>query len=320
MKKNKIFSVLILSVVFGLICHLSASAEICNRIVAIVNSEVITLHELNNKIRELTGVEPTDLKTQNEESYLEIRRRVIDLLIDEKLTHDKIRELGIEVTPKEVDAAIENIKKSNNLTHEDMIAGLKEQGMSYELYWKRMKKDIERMQLVDFEVKSKIIVREEKIKEYYDDHRDEFKSEEKVQLAAILLKREDQSDQDETLFLSQKAKEILLRLKNGEDFSELARKFSQGPSAEAGGDLGFFKTSQLDPKLKEIIKNMSAGDVNGPIILPSAIQIIKVVKIQEAVDEIRDAIYGILYQEEINKRYSSWIKDLRKKAYIKIIF
>jgi peptidyl-prolyl cis-trans isomerase SurA len=288
--------------------------------VAIVNSEVITLHELTNKIKELTGVEPTDLKTQDEEGYLEIRRKIIDLLIDEKITHDKVRELGIEVTPKQVDAAIEKMKRSNRLTHEDLIAGLNEQGMSYELYWKKMKNDIERMQLIDFEVKSKIIIREEQIKEYYSDHKDKFKSEEKVQLATILLKREQPSDQDETLFLSRKAEEILSRLKNGEDFSELTKKFSQGPGAEAGGDLGFFKASQLDPKLKEIIKDMSAGDVSEPIISPNAIQIIKVVERQEAVDEARDAIYRALYQEEINKRFSSWIKDLRKKAYIKIIF
>ncbi len=320
MKVFKIFSILVLSVVFGLIFHLSALPEICNRIVAIVNSEIITLHELNNKIKELTGLEPADLRIQDEESYLEARRSVLDLLIDEKLGHEKVRELGIEVTPKEVDAAIERIKESNNLTHEDLIAGLKEQGMSYESYWKRMKSDIERMQLVDFEVKSKVIIREEKIEEYYKSHRDEFKSEEKVQLAAIFLKREDPSNQDETLFLSQKAEEILSKLKSGEDFIELARKFSQGPGAEAGGDLGLFKTSQLDPELKEIIKDMSAGDVNGPIILPSAIQIIKVVERQEAVDEMRNAIYRILYQEEIDKRYSSWINDLRKKAYIKIIF
>ena len=104
----------------------------------------------------------------------------------------------------------------------------------------------------------------------------------------------------------------------------MAKKFSEGPGAEDGGDLGFFNTSQLDPELTRIIKDMSAGDTSEPIIRPSGIQIIKLLEKQEGrvkpLEEVRDAIYGILYRKEVNERYSSWIKELREKAYTKIIF
>jgi peptidyl-prolyl cis-trans isomerase SurA len=324
MEDFKVFSSFIFLLVLSFLCHVSVSAEISNRVVAKVNNEVITLHELNKKIKELTGSEPADLKMQDEEKYLEVRRKILDLLIDERIAREKIRELGIEVTPGEVDAAIERVKKDHYLTHEDLIAGLKKQGITYELYRENIKGELERMQLINFEVKSKIVIREEKIRDYHDEHKDEFMTEEKVHLATILLSGEDVSPQDERDPLFQKAKEILLRLKNGEDFGELAKKFSMGPAADEGGDLGLFKMSQLDPDLRKIIEDMSPGDVSEPIIRPSAVQVVKLVEKQEAtlkpIDEVRDAIYWILYREEIDKRYVSWIKELRENAYIKIIF
>jgi peptidyl-prolyl cis-trans isomerase SurA len=324
MEGFKFFSSLIFLLVLSLFSQVSVCAEIANRVVAKVNNEVITLHELKNKIKELTGSEPADLKLRDEKKYLETRREILDLLIAEKIAREKIRELGIGVTPREVDAAIEKMKKDNYLTHEGLIAGLKKQGISYELYRENVKSELERMQLINFEVKSKIVIREEKIREYYDKHKDEFMTEEKVHLATILLRGQDVSSQDERDPLFQKAKEIMLRLKNGEDFDELAKKFSMGPGADEGGDLGLFKMSQLDPDLRKIIEGMSPGDVSEPIIRPSAIQVIKLVEKQERrskpIDEVRDAIYWILYREEINKRYASWIKELRENAYTKIIF
>ena len=324
MKAFKAFSIIFGAVMLAQIYHPLASAEIFNRVVAQVNDEVITLYELNMKIKELTGFDPGDLRMKDEKRFLEIRRKIIDFLVDEKITNEKIQELGIQVTPKEVDAAIERIKQSNRLTHEDLLASLKKQQMSYESYRERIKRDLERTRLINFEVKSKIIIREEEIKEYYSKNKDKFSTPENVHLAAIFLKRKDQLNQEETLALYRKAEEIVARLKKGENFSEMARKLSQGPGAEEGGDLGLFKTSQLDPDLIKVVKNMSPGDISRPIIRPAGIQIVKLVEKQdgrvEPFETVRDAIFGILYQEEINKRYFSWIKELRKKAYTKIIF
>ena len=111
---------------------------------------------------------------------------------------------------------------------------------------------------------------------------------------------------------------------DGENFAKIAKEVSQGPGAEEGGDLGFFKVSNLDPELTKVVKDMSPGDVSRPIIRPSGIQIIQLVGREggrvRPFEEVKDAIYEILYREEINKRYSSWIKELRESAYLKIIF
>ena len=293
-------------------------AETSNRVVAIVNDEVITLYELNGRMKDLTGLDPADMRLRNEQQYLEARRKILNSLIEEKLTLGKIQELKVNVTSKRVDAAIETIKRNNGLTQEDLIDGLKKRGITYESYRETVKTQIERMELINFEVKSKIIIREKDIRAYYDKHKEEFVVKGKVHLAIIVLKEAGSGS------LSRQTEDILDRLKAGEDFSELAKKFSQGPGAEDGGDVGFFKTSQLDPKLREIVKKMSPGDISEPIVRPSGIQIVKLIENQEErlkpIEEVRDAIYQIFYQKEVNKRYSAWIKELKDKAYTKIIF
>lgn len=299
------------------------SGEICNRVVALVNDDIITLYELNKRINRLTGFKPVSLKMQDQNNFIQTRRKILDLLIDEKLTKDKIQELGITVTPKEVDNAIEMVKKNNSLTHEDLVAALKKQGIDYESYRRNLKTELERMRLINFEVKSNIIIREEEIIAYYNAHKNKFNTEEQVRLAIIFLKQNLPSDQEKKPLID-KAKEIINRINNGEDFGELAKKISQGPGALDGGDLGFFKISRLDSQLRKVVSNLSEGEISDPIIMPSGIQIVKVVEKQKKKAKLdadsRDAIYRILYKEEVNRRYSSWIKELKEKSYTKIIF
>ena len=324
MKRFKIFSIIIWTAVLTLVFHTVVLAEICNRVVAQVNNDVVTLYELDNKIKELTGYDSSELKMKNEKKYIETRRKVLDLLVDEKIAFEKIREMGIEVTPGEIDEAIERIKESNQLTQEGLIASLKKQEVSFESYREEIKRQLERDRLINYEVKSKIVIREEEIKDYYSNNKDKFSIIAEVHLATIFLKQEDPSNQEETVALLRKAEEIVLRLKKGEDFGKMAREFSQGPGAEEGGDLGFFKTAQLDPDLLKVLKGMSTGDITRPIIRQAGIQIVKLLEKQDTgvkpFEEVRDAIFEILYKEEIDKRYSSWIKGLREKAYTKIIF
>ncbi|MEE9609906.1 MAG: peptidyl-prolyl cis-trans isomerase [Desulfatiglandales bacterium] len=324
MNRIRSLGILIVSAALIVLCLHQVSAEIFNRVVAIVNDEVITLYELNQKIKEITGREADDLRTQDESKFLKTRRSVLALLIDEKIAREKIRELGIRVTSGQVDAAIEGLKQDYQWTHEDLMARLNKQGTTYEKYRDTIKEELERVRLIHFEVKSKIVIREEESREYYDSHLEQFSSEGQVHLAGIFLMRTDPDDKEEFRELSLKGGDILARLKEGEDFGELAKEFSQGPGADDGGDLGLFKTDQLDPELKEILDGVPEGEVSNLIITPNGIQIIKLIKNQKKevkpFDEVKDAIFGILYREEVNRRYMTWIGELRKTSYTKIIF
>jgi peptidyl-prolyl cis-trans isomerase SurA len=299
-------------------------SEICNRVVAVVNNEVITLFELNSRIKEMTGVDPEQMKAQDEKRYLEMRRRILDFLIDEKLAQGKIREQNIVVTDREVDAAIERIKEEKKITHEDLVAGLKRINLTYEAYRENVKADIERMRLINSEVKSKIIIREERILEYYEAHKSEFSKEERIRLAAIFLKGDGSTAPHQDMGLNGQVDQVLQRLQAGEDFGFLAKALSQGPGAEEGGDLGYFKPQQLEPELIKAMESLPVGGVSGPIYRPYGVQILKIVARESGgvkpFEEVKETIYDVLYREEINRSYTHWIKELREKAFTKIIF
>jgi peptidyl-prolyl cis-trans isomerase SurA len=300
------------------------SGEVFNRVVAIVNDDVITLYELNQKIRLVTGSAPQELKNKDEERYLEARRKILQFMIDEKCAQEKIQELGIKIPPEQIDARIEMIKKRNRWTQEDLLAALQQEGISFDEFREKIKTDFERAELINYQVKSKIIVRDEQITQYYEEHKKDYSSEETVYLAGIFLIQRDPDDEQESLRLKAKGEEILAKLKNGEDFAALSKQFSQGPGADEGGDLGSFKTSQLDPELRKAVSGVKEGGVTNLIIKPNGIQILKVIKRQKAeahpLEEVREDIYETLYQQEVNRRYEAWIKELRKETYTKIIF
>ena len=320
---SRFIGVLLFCVVMALFTrHLSA--QTFNRVVAIVNEDVITLHELNKKVREMTGLTPDGLRSRGKKTYLETRRRILEILINEKITQAKVQELGIHVTPLQIDATIERIKANNQWTHEDLIARLREGGLTYETYRENIKKDLERFRLINSVVQSKIIVREEQLKQYYENHKEEFSSEETVHLAGIFLMRKNPKDEDEIRELSRKMEHILARLSKGEDFGELAKKFSQGPGAREKGDLGSFQTAQLEQELRKVLEDMPEGGVSAPIVRANGIQTVKLIKRQDAkvkpFKEVRDVIYMMLYKDEVDKNYASWIKELRESSYTKINF
>lgn len=299
------------------------AAESVNRIVAIVNNEVITLHELNERMREMTGMSPTQLRDRNEEAFLDARQKIVQMMMDEKIAEAKIRELGIKISQKQVDETVERLKSENRWTQEDLLANLQKEGLPYDKFLERMKKNLERMNLINSEVKSKIIITEDRIKRYYEEQKAKYTGDARVHLAGIFLVRKDadQSDKDDLL---KKAEEILHALKRGEDFGVMAKKYSDGPGVEEGGDLGVFKISQLDPELRKVLTDLPVGGVSELVVRREGIQILKILKREggeeQSLEDVRDSIYSAIYQEEVNDRYATWIKQLREKAYMRVNF
>ena len=299
-------------------------AQITNRIIATVNSDIITLHELNTSIKRLTGLSNKDLKQRHKKQFYEIRRAVLDNLINEKIAEQQIIKLGIRLTEKDVEEAIEKIKKENNFTHEELIFNLKHEGVTLKEYKEKIKKEIERFRLVNYEVKSKIVITEEDIKKYYKMHTKEYSEVSKVKLMRIFLKVRNPDDMKEIARVKSLGIEILQRLKQGHDFSELARMHSQGPAGPEGGHLGWIKASQLEPTLREKIAKLSIGEHTDLDLAPSGFQIIKLVEDKKGgvkpLEKIRDAIYSKLFKEKVEKKYATWLNRLRKESFIKVTF
>lgn len=301
-----------------------AFAETTNRIVAVVNDNVITLHELHKTMKEMTGVEPSLLRERNQRQYDDARRKVLEQLIESRISLDKIREIGIEVKDGEVDAAIERIKQDNHWSQKELEARIKDKGLIWEEYRRKVKEDLQKQKLVNFEVKSRIIIRDEQIEAYYEEHQDRFQRKPGVELATIFLLRKKPNEPNEQAELEKRAEALIEEIRNGADFAELARKHSEGPGAREGGYLGRFDPKQLEPEIRKAIEGTPEGGISDPIVKANGVQIIQVLDKGGTgvmpLDKVRDAIYRTLLQEEINRRYAEWIQELKENAYTKVLF
>lgn len=299
-------------------------AEITNRIVAIVNVDIITLHELNTSMKRLTGLSVKGLQQKHETNFYGVRRSVLDKLINEKIAKQEITRLGIKVAKKEAEEAIEKVKRENNLTQEQLLYSLKMEGITLKEYKERIRGEIERFQLVNHEVKSKIVITGENVREYYEKHTGKYTEADKVRLARVFLKIRNPDDKEEIAQVKDLGREVLGRLKEGRDFFEMARIYSQGPAAPEGGDLGWIELSHLEPELRKRIAKLSPGEYTDLHPASSGFQIIKLIQEKKTgvkgLEEVRDAIYSKLFKEKVERRYATWLNKLREQSFIKVIF
>ncbi len=289
-----------------------AEAKIIDRIVAIVNDEAITLSELKETLQLFPNPSPKAL----------IKKQVLEQLINEKLAAQEIKQLGIKVSEEEIDGAINRILKRNNISLGVFKAKLKAQGMSYPEYRQSLKEQIEKSKLVGLEVESKITILEETLKKYYTLHQKQYQGYTEFHLRHILLLLP--KTQQEMEEIRQKQIEIKELLKQGLPFSDIARRYSQAPTAEEGGDLGWIKKKELSPEIRNVAQSLQVGQVSTFINTKAGYQLIQIVEKRQvpekSFEEVRNQIYSELYRQEVERYYKRWLEGLRKKAFVKILY
>lgn len=296
----------------------SAFAEATNRIVAIVNNDIITYYELEKTMKNMG---PEDREKGKRE---DLQKQILFQLIDHKLVDLQVKRLGIQVLADEVQKAIEGIKKDQGLTGpEDLKTALSKQGLTEAEFRNRIKEQILRYKLISREIGSKIIIPFSKVQDFYQKNKSEFQRVEGIHLANILFKTEAGASSKDQLKQKTKAQEIWGRLKKGENFAELARAFSQDSSAAQGGDLGTFKIDELDPTLREAVAPLSPGEFSPVIQSPQGFQIVKLIDLQGAkefsLNEVKDRIQEQLFQTEVDQRFAQWLQQLKDRSYIQIL-
>ncbi|HSM74701.1 MAG TPA: SurA N-terminal domain-containing protein, partial [Desulfobacterales bacterium] len=218
----------------------AAAGEVVDRIVAVVNDDVLTLVELDQAIQPYRNKLGTMGYSPDKERQMlfKVREDILNQLINEKLTDQEIREANISVSEGEVDAAIERLKAARFLTEEDLQAALARDGMSLEDYRRRVRDQLLRTKLVNRQIKSKIVITKEDVKAYYEQHRDQFGGERKYHLRNIIMQVPPSAGEQEKQAVFRAMSAVHAKLKAGESFEALARQYSQSPMAGEGGDLG----------------------------------------------------------------------------------
>jgi peptidyl-prolyl cis-trans isomerase SurA len=297
--------------------------HVANAIVAVVNDDIITLHDVNRAAQPAIG-EAEKKGVLDGTARSKIRRAALDHLIEKKLTDQKIRELGIRVSEEEIRQAIDDVRKQNNIpSQEALVAALAGQGLSFDQYRAQLQEQIEKLKLVSMEVRAKVQVGESEMRDYYAANLAKYTEDESYRARHIFFKTGEKASPDEIQRAKTTALAVLADAKGGKDFAELAKKFSEDPAARKdGGDLGSFKKGDMQPELENVILSLKPGEVSELVSTPIGFHIIKleakVAGTTKSFESVKSDIEEILYRKKSEERFSQWAKDLRGKASVEI--
>jgi peptidyl-prolyl cis-trans isomerase SurA len=297
--------------------------EIVERIVAVVNNDVITLSELEEASKRLIEqVQQSSLPAEREEKEQKARRAVLDQLIENKLLEQEIKNKKVEVSERDIDAAIEQILRQNQVNENELKEILAKDGITLSTYRRRLHDDIGKMRLINREIKSKIVIKEEDLRNKYQDTLARFTEPAEVKVQQIFFVVPRLATEEKIAAIRKEALSILERARSGEDFAELAEKYSQGPEAREGGVLGFFKHNELRPELEESAFKLQVGEVSGLIKSPEGLHILRVLERKggepKPFAEVQNQVRDEMMQAESERQFQEWMKALKAKAYIEI--
>ncbi len=323
----------IISVAFFFTCSISATAgsegpaktETVDRIVAIVNDDIITLFELNRLLKPYEeGIKNGGYGLEKEHEMLfRIRNRLLNGLIDKVLTDQQAKRYDLAISEEEIDKNIERMKVEQFQTDETLRAELKKQGLTMKEYRDLMREQILRGKLVNYEVKSKIVITNEDVQAYYQAHIEQYRGSITYHLRNIILRTSAQDSPSEKEAVKLKMEMILSQIKDGKSFETLARTYSESAAAADGGDLGFFEINELSRQIKEAVKDLKTGELSSVVETPQGYQLFfaeeRVEKPGKSLAEASPEIREKLYNEIVNKAFRSWLDGLRDQSVVKII-
>ena len=285
--------------------------EVVDRVIAIVNDDIITLKELEKHVH----VEKQGKFVSVNEYFRNIQlREKIDTFIELLLIKQQAKKLKIEISDKEVENVIEGIKKQHLITEVELKEQLKKENIAYKDFYEGIRMNILRNKVLTRVISPEVLVTENNLKEYYSKHTEEYREEEyKLQQIFISNQRKD---------AQQKVQAAYKLLQEGKTFEAVAKDFSDDPSGSQGGDIGFVKKEELIPELRQGLNMIVPGMYTHVLMTPYGLHILKLIEIKKGgtitFETLKDKIHERIVQEESEKRYKEYIDKLRKSSYIEV--
>ncbi len=297
-----------------------AVRKVVGRIIARINGAIVTNWQYEREKEKLSEqlaqrYSGDELKAQ---AQLQSKNLLRDL-IDQELLVQKAKDDDINVDT-DVIKRLDTIRKQMGLeTQADLQHEVEKQGIVWEDFEDNIRRNLLMQEVIGREVGSRIIISREDERKYYDAHKDEFKFDEGVRLADIMIANKDRSDED----ARKRAEEVETHLKAGDKWQTLVERYSddQNTSAE-GGDLGFFKKGTLAPALAQAIAKLDTNDTSDVIKIPQGYIILKVLARRQAgiapFEDVEQQVSEKLYNEKLQPALREYLTTLRKQSFISI--
>jgi peptidyl-prolyl cis-trans isomerase SurA len=303
---------------------LPATAELVDRVAAVVNNDIIALSEVEARAApELARLRAESDPTKRGEMRGVIVKRALDGLIGEKLMEVQVRELGIEVTDADVDLGVDDVKRQNNVEGAQFEQLLAQEGYTLSAFRTFMKKHLSKLKLVNLKVRSKVKVTDEDMKaEYAKLSRDETLDFE-VRARHILVQLTPKATPEQVEQSRLKAVALMNEAKKpGVDFVALAKAKSEGPSASEGGDLGFFKRGVMVAEFDKVAFGLPVGAISEPVRTKFGWHVLRIEERRSTppkpYEEVRDGLRDRLTRQQLERYTEQYVQELRASAAIEV--
>ena len=322
-----------------------AASQVVEEIVTRVNSQIITRSEFQRSKDQLRD----DVKQQDsanaDKLYAEREKDILRDLVDQQLLLEKGKDLGI-TGDTDLIKRLDQMRKDMKLeTMEELEKAATAQGISYEDFKQNLRNQIITQKVIGEEVGSHLSISKEEEQQFYDEHKNEMEQPESIKLSEILVAPQKpapdksaagnaaadvsatgadaakQAQEAAALAAAEaKAGDVLKQIRAGANFEDVAKKFSDGPSAAQGGDLGSFKRGTLAKELEDRTFAMKSGEVTDVIRTKQGYVILKVTSHQTAgipsMKDVEPKLQDALYYQKLQPALRAYLTKLREEAYI----
>lgn len=297
------------------------AAAVVEQLIAVINGEPYTLSNLSQYAKSKMN---RDFPTGDLNQINASDREVLEQFVTDKLLEAEVREAGIGITDQEVDAYIEQVKKTNRLTDADLKTALTRDGMTLASYRASVKAEMEKSEIIDRQVRRKVNISDEDVERYYKLNAKNFRRQERARIRHILLPLAESAPPEQVERVMAQGKELYRRLATGEDFGALARQYSEGAGRNDGGDIGWIDRGTLISGIEEVaFQKLKVGQVSEPFRTSMGVHIVKLEGREEGsvlpLKEVAPRIKEELLNKALQERFARWLRtDLRRKHKVEI--
>ena len=291
---------------------LPLSGEVIDRILVHVNARVVTQSQLDARVDAALREAPPDFDQARRN---EVRKAVLQELVNEALLEDRARELDVVASDAEVEEQIARLKEQNNVaSEEEFVKALAASGLTPDRLRDQLKRSTTVQRVVGREVNSKVDLSDDALRLVYEREKEKWAVPEKVRVAEVLVNAGPGAEE--------KAREAATLAKGGTKFEDVVARYSDGPTRSKGGDRGTVGKGELAAALDAAAFSLPAGAISDPIQTRSGWHVVKVVEKFPATyrpySEVKAEILKTEQETQFQKKLAEYLEKLQRDAVIKV--
>jgi peptidyl-prolyl cis-trans isomerase SurA len=302
-----------------------SKAVVVEEIIARVNNEIISLSEYQKAaqslVQEIQQDCPNCAQDRIQEELKTRQKNLLRDMIDRQLLVERAKDMSLSVDT-ELIKRLDDVRKENKLASlEELEKAVESQGIGWEDYKSQIRNGMLTQEVIRREVGGRMEIGSDEVKKYYADHQQEFVRKEGISLAEIFLSTDGKSPQ-EIAAVRTKAEDLQKRVAQGEDFTAIAKRYSEGSTAADGGGLGDFERGQLAKALEDAVFGIEKGQVTGVIQTKTGFEILKLLEHYQAglqpLEKVEGGISNDIYRQRMEPAMRGYLAQLREESYVMV--